>query len=88
MKLNELKESLNRNIMIVRFTKLNGEERIMRCTRNLNFMPPLMVKTMNPEHKTDRPSTSTNVTVWDLDAAGWRTIADVDKNVISASLSN
>jgi hypothetical protein len=59
---------LQRSELNVTFTKLDGTTRTMRCTLMKNFLPeeyrgrsPMLVET-----------TPVTVSVWDLDAAGWR----------------
>lgn len=51
----------------VRFTKANGEERLMRCTLKNEHLP----KQIDLEESTTKDN-SNLVVVWDLDANGWR----------------
>lgn len=52
----------------VTFTKVNGEERVMRCTLEEGVIPIY-------EKKTDRTKAPNDnvVSVWDLDKSDWRT---------------
>lgn len=53
--------------MKVVFTKKNGEERTMFCTRKLEFVP----KDKHPQG-TGRPASTEAYPVFDLEADGWR----------------
>ena len=59
---------LKTNEIVVEFTKTDGTLRVMRCTLNPQQLPE------NSDKK--RPITATpektSVSVWDLDAEGWR----------------
>ena len=62
----ELLEKLRNETLVVTFNKLNGDERIMTCTKSFDVIPE--------EHKpkTDKEPKEGNVTVWDTNAKGWR----------------
>jgi len=64
--LEDLQTILRENKVKVTFTKLDGDERIMDCTKSFNIIPQ--------EHhpKTDKQSKEGTVTVWDVNANGWR----------------
>ena len=59
-------KTLQEKTAIVTFLKLDGDERIMTCTKSLNIIP----KENQP--KTDKQAKEGNVNVWDLNAKGWR----------------
>ena len=62
----KLKETLRKETLVVTFNKLDGDERVMTCTKSFD---------VNPEEsrpKTDKDSKAGTVTVWDLNAKGWR----------------
>ena len=61
-----LKE-LQSGVILVNFTKVNGEKRNMKCTLHKDFMP----KYEDREEKT-RTIDLNQVRVWDVDAQGWR----------------
>jgi hypothetical protein len=57
---------LNEQTVIVTFKKLDGDERIMTCTKNLTHIP----EANHPKGvKEGKPG---NITVWDTNAQGWR----------------
>ena len=65
-------------VIIVKFTKVNGDERVMNCTLHSDHLPP---QTNIVEHKTKQ---NANVlAVWDIDSKGWRSFRiDSVKEVI------
>jgi hypothetical protein len=55
----------------IRFTKVNGEKRVMHCTLLPEHLPPSTDRVALEEaHK--RPENQDVIAVWDLQAAGWR----------------
>lgn len=62
----DLVESLQKSILEITFNKLDGEERIMTCTKVTNLIPE------DKRPKTDKPSKEGTITVWDIKAEGWR----------------
>ena len=66
----KVKSLLNENVMNVTFTKKDGTERVMKCTRNwqlveafsTNFAPPLNINSVPDEV----------VVVWDMEKDDWR----------------
>jgi len=67
----ELEERLKKEELVVTFTKVNGDERVMHCTLQENVIPkpekkePLSqkkIRKINPEV----------LSVWDTKAKGWR----------------
>jgi hypothetical protein len=63
-------DMLRHNIVTVTFTKVNGDERVMKCTLRGELIPN--APTRNGELVVEQKSTSNNVSVWDVDANGWR----------------
>jgi hypothetical protein len=57
---------LRRETLVVTFNKLDGDERVMTCTKSLDLIP----EASHP--KTDKESKPGTITVWDLNAKGWR----------------
>ena len=55
---------------VVTFLKVNGEERVMTCTTNLDLIPP----SGWPQGKIELSEDTSNhtVRVYDLQAQGWR----------------
>jgi hypothetical protein len=62
-------EQLHKGVCTVEFTKVNGENRSMRCTLNAQIgdMPE------TPLNETvSAPAGTDTVKVWDIDSSGWR----------------
>jgi len=62
----ELQKILREHVAIVTFNKLNGDERVMTCTKSIDFIPE------ENKPKTGRQPPKGSVIVWDLNAKGWR----------------
>ena len=67
----DLKKILEQNVIIVDFTKLNGDKRIMTCTLRED-MKPQATKTDTMSQKKVREVSDAVVSVWDVNAKGWR----------------
>jgi len=65
-KQDELLNILKTGVLIVTFNKLDGDERVMTCTKNNEHIP----EDMRP--KTEKVIKEGTITVWDLNAKGWR----------------
>lgn len=66
-----LLKDLRENVLDVRFTKVNGEERIMRCTLDPEHLPTGSdVDHLEKEHK--KPENKDVLVVWDVQKHGWR----------------
>ena len=61
-----LNKQLRESVLIVTFNKLNGDERVMTCTKDFKLIPE------SHRPKTDKEPPEGNVTVWDINANGWR----------------
>ena len=61
-----LLKTLQEKTAVVTFLKLDGDERIMTCTKSLKVIP----EANHP--KTDKQAKEGNINVWDLNAKGWR----------------
>lgn len=61
-----LLDLLSKNPLVITFKKLDGDERIMTCTRSLELIPE------DRRPKNGIESTKENISVWDLNAQGWR----------------
>ena len=67
----ELKTLLEQNVLVVDFTKLNGDKRVMTCTLREDIKPkPTKTDTMS--QKKVREVSDAVVSVWDVNAKGWR----------------
>lgn len=68
---NTLVEMLQAAVMEVTFTKLNGDKRVMTCTLLPQHLPP--AKHEDPmSQKKIRELNEAVVSVWDVNAQGWR----------------
>lgn len=61
----DLIEMLKQGTVLVTFTKLNGDERAMTCTKSFDIIP----EQYHP--KSDKVTKGT-INVWDVNANGWR----------------
>lgn len=67
----DLKKLLEQNVLVVDFTKLNGDRRVMTCTLRED-MKPQATKTDPLSQKAVREVSDAVVSVWDVNAKGWR----------------
>jgi hypothetical protein len=67
----DLKNLLEQNVLVVDFTKLNGDKRVMTCTLRED-MKPRATKTDAMSQKAVREVSDAVVSVWDVNARGWR----------------
>ena len=65
-----IQQVLRQGVCELVFTKNNGDERQMTCTLHPNFLPEIE-ESANPDKKSSNDTDDT-VTVWDVDADGWR----------------
>lgn len=64
-------ELLRTNIVTVKFEKVNGEERTMRCTLLSEHVPNS--STVNGEVIVTKQTPKSNtISAWDLEKSGWR----------------
>lgn len=61
-------ETLQNNIVTVTFTKVNGQERIIKCT----LLPEHIPNAPTANGKTLIDESNSVVAVWDLENNGWR----------------
>lgn len=67
----DLKNMLAQNVMVVDFTKLNGDKRVMTCTLRED-MKPRATKEDTMSQKKVRDLAEEVISVWDVNAKGWR----------------
>lgn len=67
----ELKTLLEQNVLVIDFTKLNGDKRVMTCTLREDMKPPA-TKDDTMSQKKVREISDKVVGVWDVNAKGWR----------------
>lgn len=68
MKREEMMKALREGVCSVKFTKVNGEERLMDCTL-LNGMIP---ENMQPKTEDNKEPNLEVIRVYDVKAEGWR----------------
>ena len=69
-----LLKDLRSNVVEVHFTKVDGTNRVMRCTLAKHMLPESFQKSLE-EQKEEKDFHSQNpdvLAVWDLAASGWR----------------
>lgn len=72
-------DMLRSNIVTVTFTKVNGEERVMKCTLMSEYIPNAPT---NNGQVLLQESESKAVSVWDTEMNGWRSFrVDSVKNI-------
>ena len=67
----DLKNMLSQNVLVVDFTKLNGDKRVMTCTLRED-MKPSATKDDAMSQTAVREVSDAVVSVWDVNARGWR----------------
>lgn len=67
----DLKALLEQNVLVVDFNKLNGDNRVMTCTLRED-MKPRATKTDPMSQKAVREVSDAVISVWDVNAKGWR----------------
>lgn len=71
----ELIEQLQKEVLTVTFLKLDGDKRVMDCTKSFDVIPkehhPKTDNSALDESARVQPRVGT-VTVWDINAKGWR----------------
>ena len=76
---------LHENIVEVTFTKVNGENRVLRCTLDPQFLP----QNYNKEHLQEEHKKKENletIVAWDIVKGGWRSFR-ID-SVLSVQIIN
>jgi hypothetical protein len=63
----ELQTQLQTEVLEVTFTKVNGDKRVMNCTLMEGILP-----SNTTENNTDKKVNEDILSVWDVDANGWR----------------
>lgn len=70
----DLLKDLRSNVVEILFTKVNGEQRTMRCTLQERLLPESYVNS-DDEKQQEKDFHSKNpdtLAVWDVQKAGWR----------------
>ena len=66
----ELQSQLQKEVLEVTFTKVNGDKRIMNCTLMEGILPSN--PTEEAKKDTKKKVNEDILSVWDIDANGWR----------------
>lgn len=82
----QLKALLREGLVTVTFTKKNGEQRVMTCTLNSNIIPQDQLPKPLAEGAEPRKRNDDNVSVWDVNAGGWRSF--IWQNVTDVQVAN
>lgn len=66
----QLQSILREEVATVTFTKTDGSERVMKCTLDPSYIPPVIVDESKP--KKERKENPDLILVWDTENSGWR----------------
>ena len=77
----DLKNMLAQNVMVIDFTKLNGDKRVMTCTLRED-MKPRATKEDTMSQKKVRDLAEEVISVWDVNAKGWRSFRSARVNSV------
>lgn len=64
----DIKYALQRMVGEIRFTKVDGTERVLKCT----LQPSVLPIVEEVEGKISKPENPNTLSVWDLENNGWR----------------
>jgi hypothetical protein len=64
-------KDLRTHVMEVTFSKVNGDNRVMRCTLRPDLLPPSYV-TEETKEKTFHQENPDVISAWDVQKGGWR----------------
>jgi hypothetical protein len=64
-------KDLRENVIEVTFNKVNGDQRLMRCTLKPNLLPESYQKDEIEEKKFHRENENV-ISAWDVQKSGWR----------------
>lgn len=79
MNSNEIVSMLEESICLVEFTKVNGENRVMKCTLMSDKIP---VKPIHPSETRYPQMKDKVISVWDVEKDGWRSFrVDLFKSI-------
>jgi hypothetical protein len=68
----DLQNILSQNVLVVDFTKLNGDKRVMTCTLREDMKPSATKDDTMSQKKVREINREELVSVWDVNAKGWR----------------
>ena len=67
-----IKDMLHKGVVVVKFTKKNGEIRDMNCTLRADLLPPVPEPDPDATPKKVRSQPVDSIAVFDLDKQDWR----------------
>jgi|LauGreDrversion4_2_1035121.scaffolds.fasta_scaffold77332_4 hypothetical protein len=82
---NWLRDMLRMGPVTVTFTKKDGDTRVMKCTLEESAIPEEFRPKPLAEGQAPRKRSEDSISVWDMNANGWRSF--IFKNVTSVSLT-
>ena len=71
MDYNQILDLVKNNVVEVTFNKINGDERVMTCTLVESYLPPATKNDAMSQKKVRELNTEV-MSVWDVNANGWR----------------
>ena len=78
-----LTQMLREQVLKVTFLKLDGDQRIMTCTKSLNYIPE-----QSRPNNSSRQSKPGTINVWDIDANNWRSFRYDRVQTVELNISN
>lgn len=63
---------LREHVVDVAFTKVNGEDRIMRCSLRKDILPPNYALTEEAKEREFHQKNPDVISAWDVQKGGWR----------------
>jgi hypothetical protein len=82
---NWLRDMLHMGPVTVTFTKKDGDTRVMKCTLEESAIPDEFRPKPLAEGQTPRKRSEDSISVWDMNANGWRSF--IYKNVTGVSFT-
>jgi hypothetical protein len=69
----DLIEKLFENVVTINFVKVNGDNRVMKCTLNKQYLPEkIEIESKDLLWDDRRNMSKESLSVWDVEANGWR----------------
>jgi len=65
-----LKTLLHESVIQIEFTKKDGTERVMKCTRDFSKIPA----EFHPKEDTEKKPNENLIKVWDMEKTAWRSV--------------
>jgi hypothetical protein len=78
-----LTQMLKEQVLKVTFLKLDGDQRIMTCTKSMDYIPE-----RSRPNNTSKPSKPGTINVWDIDADNWRSFRYDRVQTVEPNITN